>query len=118
MTSRRDNFVDNYRYPARYVGPYFVRPTGQAFRRPRLVFSMSHRHVCLVGCHASPECSRVLRCLMLFEVRYHQAITHVQLNPLSHILMRHRVEVVAVLHVVVDIDFDVLDINILIRMKR
>jgi hypothetical protein len=59
---------------------------------------------------------------MLFEVRYDQAITHVQLNPLAHILMRHRVEVVAVLHVVVDvlydIDFDVLDINILIRMKR
>lgn len=77
---------------------------------------MPLRHVRLGGRHPRCERPRVLRSLMLPEVSGDQSITHMKLYRLTHILMRHRVKVMIVLHVVVDIDLGLLDINKLIGM--
>ena len=52
------------------------------------------------------------------EVERDQRVTGVQLEALTHVLVRYRVMMLLILHVVVDIDFDRLDIDITVRMPR
>ena len=60
----------------------------------------------------------MLRNLALAEERRDQTVAHMKLNPLADKLMWYRVKVITVLHVVVDVNFDWLDINVLVRMTR
>lgn len=94
------------------------RPALEAPGRPLLLSPVARWHVGRVGGKAWPVLARVRGDELPSEVGFHQGLAGVQFQPLPHVLVRHRVVVVLVLHVVVDIDLYRLDVPIAVRLAR
>ena len=84
-------------------------PAQQALGGPLVLCPMACGHVGRVSGEPGPVLARVGGDPLLPEVEFDQRFTGVQVQLLAHILVRHRVIMVPILDMVVDIDRDRFD---------
>ena len=91
-------------HPRAHVRSHLPGPAQQALGGPLVLCPMACGHMGRVSGESGPVLARVRGNPLLPEVEFDQRFTGVQVQLLAHILVRHRVIMVPILDMVVDID--------------
>lgn len=97
------------RSPAGHVDP--------AARGPLLLLLMALVHVAGLGGGTGSMLTRMGRHRPLTEVQGDQGVNGVQLQGLADVLMRYRVMMLLIVHVIVDVDLHRLDLDIAVSLR-
>lgn len=93
--------------------PLFKTPWG-----PALLLAVTFRHVLRERAHPRDGFTRMARDQLLLVIDLKQGIARMELQLLTHILVWHRVMVLLITDVIVDVDLDRFDGDIAIGMHR
>jgi hypothetical protein len=82
------------------------------------MLTVAFGHMPGLGGHARAELARMGGDQLLMEVELHKRVADMHLKAFTDVLMGHRVVVVLVVDVVVDVDLDCLDVDVAIGLAR
>ena len=96
-------------HPRAHVRSHLPGPAQQALGGPLVLCPMACGHVRRVSGEPGPVLARVGGDPLLPEVEFDQRFTGVQVQLLAHVLVRHRVIMVPILDMVINVDRDRFD---------